>query len=222
MLDAASTPYLGGHNGYQIPQARGNSRETAGYYSIALQDSTRTQPTVIATQVLTGEAHAVLSMIPRGVRQLSNQTMLMSAYIAVRQSWQPAFVAHTAMLSNFPAMSCCKAAHADMHVAALASISVLYAMQYSPQAPKGTTGKHALQAAPLQSWWRTDEHTLHTSGPAAPPPATPTWLARPTGLTSPTTWGQWEGLMARLLQILVITSYMEETPQMRCACEHIG
>lgn len=55
MLDASATPYLGGNNGYQIPQARGNSRETAGYYNIALQDSTRTQPTVIATQVLTGD-----------------------------------------------------------------------------------------------------------------------------------------------------------------------
>lgn len=55
VLDEAVTPYLGGSNGYQIPQARGNSRATAGYYNIALQDSTRTQPTVIATQVLTGE-----------------------------------------------------------------------------------------------------------------------------------------------------------------------
>ncbi len=64
MLDAgdgpqgsnAGTPYLGGHNGYQIPQGTGNSRATAGYYNIALQDSTRTQPTVIATQVLSGQS----------------------------------------------------------------------------------------------------------------------------------------------------------------------
>ena len=54
VLDSSLTPYLGGGNGYQIPQARGNSRETAGYYSVPLQDSTRTQPTIIATQVLTG------------------------------------------------------------------------------------------------------------------------------------------------------------------------
>ena len=59
----AGTPYLGGSNDYQIPQATGNSRATAGYYSIALQDSTRTQPTVIATQVLTG-LPSILPIVP--------------------------------------------------------------------------------------------------------------------------------------------------------------
>ena len=60
VLDEARTPYLGGYNGYQIPQASGNSQATAGYYSIALQDAARTQPTVIATQVLTGCLPALL------------------------------------------------------------------------------------------------------------------------------------------------------------------
>ena len=55
VLNTGLTPYLGGYNGWQIPQATGNTLATAGYYSIALTDSTRTQPTVIATQVLTGE-----------------------------------------------------------------------------------------------------------------------------------------------------------------------
>ena len=56
VLDASLTPYLGGGHGYHIPQAQGNSRETAGYYSVPLQDSTRTQPTIVATQVLTGDS----------------------------------------------------------------------------------------------------------------------------------------------------------------------
>ena len=60
VLDEARTPYLGGYNGYQIPQATGNSQATAGYYNIALQDAARTQPTVIATQVLTGCLPALL------------------------------------------------------------------------------------------------------------------------------------------------------------------
>ena len=62
MLDAgdgpqgsnAGTPYLGGYNNYQIPQATGNTRETAGYYSIALADPSRTTPAIIATQFLSG------------------------------------------------------------------------------------------------------------------------------------------------------------------------
>ena len=60
----AGTPYLGGYNDYQIPRASGNSRATAGYYSIALQDSTRLQPTVIATQVLTGPPSMMSMLLP--------------------------------------------------------------------------------------------------------------------------------------------------------------
>ena len=47
-------PTLGGYNNYQIPQATGNTRETAGYYSIPLADPGRTTPAIVATQFLSG------------------------------------------------------------------------------------------------------------------------------------------------------------------------
>ncbi len=51
----AGTPYLGGYNNYQIPQGTGTTQATAGYFSIALADATRSQPAIIATQFLSGQ-----------------------------------------------------------------------------------------------------------------------------------------------------------------------